>query len=97
MVIKRISSINGVLLALFLVGLLVAGLFARVDILRLSLFLCINITAIILPGFLLLKCSNFHLQNYTTQLFVSYGVGYVLIALMYAVLVYFNFHLYFII
>ena len=92
MVIKRILSINGILLALFLVGLLVAGLFAGVDILRLSLFLCINITAIILPGFLLLKCSSFHFKNYTTQLFVSYGVGYVLMALMYAILVYFNLH-----
>ena len=92
MVIKRILSINGVLIAMLLVCLLAAGSFAGVNILRLCCFLCINLTAIILPGYLLLECSSFHFKNSTTQLFVGYGVGYVMMALIYAILVFYNLH-----
>ncbi len=79
---------------LWVTWLFVTGVFAWIEIWRILLFLFLNLSAILLPGFFLLKWSDFHFKNSTTTLFVSFGIGYVFAALLYAVLIYFNLHLF---
>ena len=89
---KRVLMRNGTLIILFLVCLTVAGLFAGVAVYNLSLFLFIQLAGILLPGFLLLQWAGLHFKKKTSDLFVGYGIGLVIWALVYAVLLYFNLH-----
>ena len=53
---------------------------------RLTLLVVCNITGIFLPGFLLVQWSHVRLRNATSQFFLAYGVGYALMAIVYAAL-----------
>jgi len=89
---KRVLTENGTFILLFLVCLTVAGLFAGVAVYNLSLFLFVQLAGILLPGFFLLQWAGLHFKNKLSDLFVGYGMGLVIWAFVYAVLIYFNLH-----
>ncbi len=89
---KRVLTENGTLILLFLVCLTVAGLFAGVTVYNMFLFLFIQLAGILLPGFFLLQWAGLHFKNKISDLFIGYGIGLVIWALVYAVLIYLNLH-----
>lgn len=89
---KRVLTVNGTLIMLFLVCLTIAGLFAGIAVLNMFLFLFIQLTAILLPGFFLLQRAGFHFKYNISNLFIGYGIGLAIWGLVYAVLIYFNLH-----
>ena len=91
---KKLLSYNVSIMLLWATWMFVMGVFARIEIWRILLFLYLNLSTILLPGFFSLKWSDFHFKNSTTTLFVSFGIGYVYVALLYAILVFFNLHLF---
>ena len=91
---KKLLSYNVSLMLLWVTCMFVMGVFAGIEIWRILLFLYLNLSAILLPGFFFLKWSDFHFKNSTTTLLVGFGIGYVFAALLYAVLVYFNLHIF---
>jgi len=94
MYLSKIAFQNGMLVALFLLCLLVAGVFAGIPVFGLFSFLVIQVAGILLPAFLLLKKTGLNLKNPMSTLFLSYGVGMAAWAVIYAVLIYFNIHYY---
>ncbi len=89
---KRVMYANGTLILLFILCLMGAGLFAGVAMYNLSLFLFVQMAGILIPGFLLLQRAELHFKNKMSDLFVGYGIGLALWAMVYAVLIYFNLH-----
>lgn len=89
---KRVLTENGTLILLFLVCLTIAGLFAGVTVYNMFLFLFIQLAGILLPGFFLLQWAGLHFKNKISDLFIGYGIGLVIWALVYAVLIYLNLH-----
>jgi len=89
---KRFMYANGTLILLLVLCLMGAGLFAGVAMYNLSLFLFVQLAGILLPGFLLLQRAGLHFKNKMSDIFVGYGIGLALWAMIYAVLIYFNLH-----
>ena len=89
---KRILTVNSTLIFLFLACLAIAGIFAGIAVYNLSLFLFVQLAGILLPGFILLQRVGLHFKNKTSDLFVGYGIGMAVWALVYAVLIYLNLH-----
>lgn len=91
---QQLLSYNGTFILLWMAWMLIMGVFAGIEMQCALLFFFLNFSAILLPGFIFLKWSDYHFKNSTTSIFLSYGIGYVLAALLYAVLVFFNLHLF---
>ena len=83
---------NGSLIMLFMVCLTAAGLFAGVTVCNMALFLFVQLTGILLPGIFLLQGAKLHFKNKMSDIFVGYGIGLAVWAMVYAVLIYFNLH-----
>lgn len=90
--IKYVFSRNSTLVFCFLLCMLVAGLFAGVGLSNLLSLLLVFIFGILIPGFIILYKVRLQLKNTISLLFVSFGIGYALLAILYAVLIYFNIH-----
>lgn len=86
----RILSSNYSLFGLFFISLSAAGLFAGVSILQILLFVYIQVAGILLPGYLVIDMAGYTFKNLTAKLFTGYGVGYGMLAILYAILLLLN-------
>lgn len=80
----RILSGNYILIAFFLLVLIVAGTYSGIGIWKMLLLSVVYISGIIIPGFLLLRWLGLRLKNNTSMLLTACGVGYVVMAVIYA-------------
>ena len=85
-------SFNVTLIALFLLTLMTVGLLVGIEAWQTFLFCLVNITGVLFPGYLLVRWSDFHFKNNTSLLLVSYGVGFAVMAILYAILLICGFH-----
>ena len=78
------------ILLVFLLAFLFAGLFGRIDIIPLLGLISIQFAFVFLPGFLLHKKLNIEYKDNISSLFVSYALGFAMMIVIYAVLLFFN-------
>lgn len=91
-ILNRVMYANGTLIMLFMACLTVAGLFAGVSAWNLALFLFLQMAGILLSGFFLLQSTGLRFKNQISNLFVGYGIGMAIWAMIYALLIYLNIH-----
>ena len=80
----RILSQNYTLIAFFLLILIMVGIYSGIGIWKMLLLCIVNISGIIFPSFLLLRWLGLRLKNNTSMLLTACGVGYAIMAVVYA-------------
>lgn len=78
----------------FLVLLFVSGMYAGIDVFHNLLFSFVQIFGVLMPGCFILHFTKAKLDNSLSLLFSSYAIGYSLLAVIYALMIYSNFHTY---
>ena len=89
---KNVFSKNSTFVLCFLLCQFAAGLFAGVGVINLLLLLFVDMLGVVIPGLIILYKVRIHFKNTISLFFVGFGIGYALLALLYAVFVYYNIH-----